>query len=216
MNHYKVVVIDDHESVLRGTVSSLAQQYPEAEFCKAQTAQDALSAIQRTQPDLVVMDLSIPQQVGDKAQKETGIQFLRQLMQDFPGLNIVVQTMYPEVLIRLKPTINNHEGGFAIAPKSLSLQELLQRVDWTLQGLMFTPREMRSGLEVKPEWLEVLALAFQEGLQDKAIAERMHCSERTVRNYWTKVQDALGVYPEEGKNIRIQTEIRARAAGLID
>ncbi|MEO1352887.1 MAG: LuxR C-terminal-related transcriptional regulator, partial [Cyanobacteria bacterium J06635_15] len=68
----------------------------------------------------------------------------------------------------------------------------------------------------RPEWLEVLQLAFREGLQDKAIAEKMSISERTVRHYWTKVQDALGVYPNAGKNIRIQTEIRSREEGLID
>lgn len=216
MNQYRVVVLDDHESVLSGTVNNLAQQYPESQFLKAQTAEDALMAITRSQPDLVIMDLSIPQRLGDKAQKENGIQLLRQLLRDNSTLNVVVQTSFPEVLVRLKPTINTHEGGFAIAPKSLPTQEMLKRVDWALQGLMFTPKEMRTGLEVKPEWLEVLVLAFQEGLQDKAIAERMHLSERTVRNYWTKVQDALEVYPEEGKNIRIQTEIRAREAGLIN
>jgi hypothetical protein len=44
----------------------------------------------------------------------------------------------------------------------------------------------------------------------------MHRAERSVRTYWTKIQDVLGVYPEEGKNMRIQTEIRARQEGLID
>jgi DNA-binding NarL/FixJ family response regulator len=61
-----------------------------------------------------------------------------------------------------------------------------------------------------------LKLAFQKGLQDKAIADRMNVSERSVRHYWTKIQDALQVYPDEGTNIRIQTEIRAREEGLID
>jgi DNA-binding NarL/FixJ family response regulator len=96
------------------------------------------------------------------------------------------------------------------------MKEMLTKVDWALQGLIYTPREMRSGLEVKPEWLEVLQLAFRQGLQDKAIAERMNVSERTVRHYWTKIQDALSVYPDAGKNIRIQTEMRAREEGLID
>jgi DNA-binding NarL/FixJ family response regulator len=62
----------------------------------------------------------------------------------------------------------------------------------------------------------VLTLAFNEGLQDKAIAERMCVSERMVRHYWSKLQDALHVYPEDGKNIRIQTEMQAREEGLID
>ena len=81
-------------------------------------------------------------------------------------------------------------------------------------------KDIKVGLELKPEWLEVLSLAFEEGLQDKVIAEKMHLHERTIRAYWTKIQDALNVYPdncrEEGKNMRIQTEILARKEGLID
>ena len=48
------------------------------------------------------------------------------------------------------------------------------------------------------------------------IAERISVAERTVRHYWSKIQDVLDVYPDEGKNIRIQTEKRAREEGLID
>jgi DNA-binding NarL/FixJ family response regulator len=95
---------------------------------------------------------------------------------------------------------------------------MLNRVDLALRGLSHTKdiKAVQTGLEVKPEWLTVLSLAFEEGLQDKAIAQRMYVSERMVRHYWTKVQDVLGLYPEEGKNIRIQTEMKAREEGLID
>jgi DNA-binding NarL/FixJ family response regulator len=127
-----------------------------------------------------------------------------------------VQSAHVRSLIRLKPDIDTHQGGFTIADKNLPLKEMLEKVDWAIKGLIYTPRDMRTGIEVKPEWLEVLRLAFSEGLQDKAIAEQMNVAERTVRHYWTKVQDALSVYPEAGKNIRIQTEIRAREEGLID
>ncbi len=216
MTPSRIVVVDDHALILRGTVTSLEGQYPEAQFMTAQTAEEAMQHVHQSQPDLMMMDLSIPQAAQDKADADTGLQLLRQLMQEYPTLNIVVQTAFPQALIRLKPTINNHEGGFAIASKDLSTQVMLQRVEWALQGMMFTPKEMRTGLEFKPEWLEVLTLAFKDGLQDRAISKRMHLSERTVRNYWTRVQDALAVYPEEGKNIRIQTEIRAREEGLID
>ena len=44
----------------------------------------------------------------------------------------------------------------------------------------------------------------------------MNVCLRTVNNYWTKIRDALGVYPEEGKGLRILTLIRAREEGLID
>jgi DNA-binding NarL/FixJ family response regulator len=211
-----MLVVDDHEAVLNGTVNALERQYPDATIYTAPTAQEAHAQVRRQQPDLTVLDLSIPEASGEVANTTAGLQLLRTLMQEHTTLNIVVQSAHVKSLIRLKPTINSHEGGFTVADKSASMQEMLTKVDWALQGLMFTPKEMRTGLEVKPEWLDVLNLAFQKGLQDRAIAQSMNLSERTVRNYWTKVQDALGVYPDEGINMRIQTEIRAREEGLID
>jgi DNA-binding NarL/FixJ family response regulator len=212
----KIVVVDDHELVLDSTVTVLQRQYPDARISTAQATATALTLIEQTQPDLVVVDLALPEQSGQVSRTETGLQLLRTLLQRFPTLNIVVQSANAKSLVRLKPAINTHEGGFTIAEKSLPLKEMLTKVDWAIQGVVYTPREMRTGLEIKPEWLEVLRLAFQEGLQDKAIAERMRVAERTVRHYWTQVQDALGVYPDAGKNNRIQTEIRAREEGLID
>jgi DNA-binding NarL/FixJ family response regulator len=216
MTSSKFVVVDDHEAVLSGTVAVLHQQYPEAEISIAQTAQQALQQIGSVEPNLVVMDLALPDVPGATARPDVGIQLLKTLLKDHSSLNIVVQSAHVRSLIRLKPEISTHEGGFAVVDKSLPMKDMLTRVDWALQGLLYTPKEMRTGLEIKPEWLEVLQLAFQEGLQDKAIAERMRVSERSVRHYWSKIQDALEVYPDAGKNIRIQTEMRSREEGLID
>lgn len=212
----KFLVVDDHESVLNGTVDGLKRQYPGVEIQTAQTAQAAHDWIKKGQPDLLVMDLSMPDVPGAPAQTDTGIQRLKTLMQEYPTLNIVVQSAHVQSLVRLKPAISDHEGGFTIADKGLSLLEMLKLVDWALNGVNYTPKDMRSRLELRHEWLDVLKLAFHEGLQDKAIAKRMNVAERTVRHYWTKIQDALEVYPDEGKNIRIQTEMRARQLGLID
>lgn len=214
---YKILVVDDHESVLEGTVNILQQQYPNAEIITAQTLLGAQSQLNSFRFDLVIFDLSVPEKPGDIAKIDTGIKLLRSVMNCYPTINIVVQSAHPRSLVRLKPTIYDHEGGFTVVDKSLSVQEMLTRVDLALQGLTCTPKEMRrGGIEVKPEWLEVLTLAFEEGLQDKEIAKRMRIAERTVGHYWTKVKDALGVYPEPGKNNRIQTEMRAREEGLID
>ncbi len=212
----KFLVVDDHESVLNGTVEGLKRQYPTVEIHTAQTAQAAHDWIKKGQPDLLVMDLSMPNTPGEPAQPEVGIQRLKTLMQEYPTLNIVVQSAHVQSLVRLKPAISDHEGGFTIADKGLPILEMLKLVDWALNGVNYTPKEMRTRLELKHEWMAVLKLAFHEGLQDKAIAKRIHVRERTVRHYWTKIQDALEVYPEEGKNIRIQTELRARQLGLID
>lgn len=217
----KILVVDDHEVVLGGTIDLLQRQYPQAEILTAQTVESALEQVKLQTPDLVVLDLSLPEKKGGIAQADAGIQLLKKLMQDYPTLNLIVQSTHVKALVRIKPEIDKHNGGFTVADKSLSSQEMLTRVEWALNGITHT-KDIRPGrtLEVKPDWLMVLKLAFHEGLQDRAIARRMQVSERTVRHYWTKIQDVLDVYPEEdkldGKNIRIQTEIRAREEGLID
>jgi len=212
----KILVVEDHELTMGGTIEVLQRQYPEAQIRTAQTQQRTLEQVETFQPDLVIMDLSIPEASGKTAKTETGIKLLRTVMQQYPDLNLVVLSTYVNALVRLNHEIDEHKGGFTVVDKGFSSQDMLTRVDWAFQGLTHTKDLKMPGGEVKPEWLEVLILAFQEGLQDKAIAERMQITTRTVLHYWTKIRDVLGVYPEEGKNLRIQTEMRAREEGFID
>jgi DNA-binding NarL/FixJ family response regulator len=212
----RIVIVDDQETVLQGTINALKPHYPEAEFLLAQTGRSGWEKVDRYKPDLLIMDLSMPEEVGSPPRSETGINLLRNVMDKYKQLNIVVHSIDPMPLVRLRPAIDAHEGGFTVASKAMTIGEMVTRVEWALQGLNYTPREIRTGVEVRPEWLEVLHLAFNQSLTDKAIAEYMNVSERTVRNYWSKMQDALGVYPEPGKNIRVQTGKRAREEGLID
>lgn len=215
----KIVIVDDHPIILGGIFHILREQYPQAELLTAKTSQEFFNKVKIINPDLVVIDLSIPEKSGMKAQIETGVQLLQQLLHDYPQLNLTVQSSYIKALNRIRHEIDGHQGGFTLADKGLSTQDMLTRMNWSLQGLTYT-KDLNSQLELKSEWLEVLSLAFEEGLTDKMIAQEMQIAERTVRHYWTKIQDILNIYPEEskkkGKNLRVQTEIRAREEGLID
>jgi len=211
----QILIIDDHVLLLKGTVEIVRDRFPEATIYTAQTAQSALEQMARSVPDLAIADLSIPAQPGDDPLIETGLNLLRQFMQTYPDLNLTIQSSNLKALVRLLPDLDQHHGGLTLVDKSSSIDLLLTRIEWALQGLTHT-KDLQTDLEVKPEWLEVLQLAFQEGLQDKAIAETMCKSERMIRHYWSKIQDALAVYPEPGKNMRSVTQIRAREAGLID
>ena len=210
------VVVDDHDSVLKGTCSALKDQYPTAQIATSNVASEVEALVADKKPALVMMDLSIPTAAGEQSQTEVGLELLRALLQSYPQLNFVIQSAHVRSLIRLKPAISAHGAGFTISDKSLPTAEMLIKVDWALNGLLYTPPEMRTGTELKPEWLEMLNLAFVEGITDKAIAQKMNVSERTVRHYWTRAQDALEVYPSSGFNIRIQTYNKAREIGLFD
>ncbi|MEB3181213.1 MAG: response regulator transcription factor [Nostocaceae cyanobacterium] len=211
----KILIVDDHRLLLNGTVSLVSEHLPSAEIFSAQTVQEALVQASEQSLDLVIADLSIPKTSGITAQVDCGLDLLSQLMQDYPQLNLMVQSSNIKALVRIMPEIDAHQGGFTILDKSLPVETFITRMEWTMQGLTYT-KGIQDDLEVKPEWLEVLRLAFEEGLQDKAIAQAMHKSERMIRHYWTKIQDALEIYPEEGKNIRALTQIRAREKGLLD
>ncbi|MEH1834387.1 MAG: response regulator transcription factor [Nostoc sp.] len=212
----KILVVDDHELILNGTLDLLKRHYPQAQILTAKTTQNALQQVEAFGPDLVIMDLSLPETSGDTAEINRGIKSLETLMKNYLTLNLVVQSSYVKALVRIKPDIDVHEGGFTVADKGLSSQEMLSRIDLALKGVTHTKDLKIPPKEVKTEWIEVLNLAFEEGLEDKVIAERMRVAPRTVRHYWTKIQDILGVYPEDGKSLRIQTEKRAREEGFID
>lgn len=212
----KILVVDDHELILSGTIDLLKQHYPYAALFTAKTIQDTHQQVEILQPDLVIIDLSLPETSGDTAEINGGIKSLRSLMKIYPTLNLVVQSSYVKALVRIKSDIDAHEGGFTVADKGLSSQEMLNRIDLALRGVTHTKDLRMPPGEVKLEWIELLNFAFEEGLEDKVIADRMNVSLRTVRHYWAKVQDVLGVYLEDGKSLRIQTEKRSREEGFID
>jgi DNA-binding NarL/FixJ family response regulator len=212
----KICIVDDHELIQAGTVTAIKHKYPEAEILTANSVNTAKALLERVTPDLLITDLSLPQAIGMPAHIDQGLGLLEYVMRQYPNTNIVVQSSYVKALVRIKTLIFDYGSGFAVVDKSQSTEELLTNMAWALKGRFNTPIEIRNGIELKPEWETLLRLAFVEGLQDKAIGERMNIAESTVRKYWTRIQDMLNVYPEEGKNIRIQTELRSREEGLLD
>ena len=176
------LVVDDHALVLGGTVSILKQEYPEAEILTAENAQSALQQVEQIRPNLVIVDLVMPDAPGETAQAVSGLQLLKTLMERYPRQNIVVQSAHVRTLVWLKPTIDNHMGGFTIVDKSQPMKDMLMMVDWALRERTHTPKEIRNGLQLKPAWMQVLQLAFQEGLQDTALAKRMNNSSWYSQN----------------------------------
>lgn len=209
------LVVDDHEAILEGTVPALQRAYPVAEVLTASNIQMAQFQMRSRPPALVVLDLSLPEKPHTPASSEVGLHFLKTLIASQLAPNILILSTNVQPLVLLKPMINAYEGGFAAMDKSLPIREMLRLVDFALRGSIYLPPQLRSRTEFDPKWLEVLSLKFQEGLTDKATALRMQVSDRTIRNYWIRLQDALGIYDEPGKELRIQIELAARKLGLI-
>lgn len=218
----RILVVDDHHTVIKGTTAFLQDHYPEGQIDTASTVQETLGAFQVSLPDIIILDLSLPQAIDADARPEHGVALLQQLMEKYPLLNIAIQSTHIKSLVRVIHEIDNHQGGFTTFDKSLPETEMLKRVNSALDGFSYT-REIKGNhpsIQLKPAWLKVLQLAFEEGLQDRVIAEHLHVQEGTVRHYWNKIYDMLEIDPtderKDGKNLRICTQIRARERGLID
>ncbi|WP_242045459.1 MULTISPECIES: DNA-binding response regulator [unclassified Calothrix] len=224
----QILLVDSYDIALNATAQLVKTQYPDGNIISTRTANDAINKIVNWQPDLIIMDIYLPEKLGEIAQTKTGLDFLQQVMQKYPKLNIFVQSPYVKRLVQIKPAIDKHQGGFVIADKNITSQEMLSIIDGALKGFtrikgitdIYIYPDIYEKFNLKPEILKLLSLAFNEGLQDKAIAAHICVSERTVRKHWETLQAALGIDCHElrnqGINIRIFTKIRARAAGLID
>ena len=97
----KILIVDDHRLLLNGTISLVSERFRDAQIFSAQTAQQAITEAALHSPDLAIADLSIPQESGKTAQIEHGLGLLKQLMQDYPQLNLMVQSSNIKTLVRL-------------------------------------------------------------------------------------------------------------------
>lgn len=210
------LVIDDHEAILEGTIPALQKKYPTAQISTAKNVQSAEWQIRHYPPDLVIVDLSLPATENTPATPEVGMQLLEQLIHSTEAPNIMVLSTNIKPLVRLKPLINAYGGGFVAMDKSLPIRKMLDSVDTAMRGSIYLPPEVRARPEFDCKWLKVLKLKYQEGLSDKAIAKLMGISDRTIRNYWIRIQDWLGIYDHPDQDLRVQIQIAARKAGLIN
>jgi DNA-binding NarL/FixJ family response regulator len=213
-----ILIVDDHPLMLSSIKQLTQMQFVDANITTVTTAIAAQEQLKDSTKiwQLVIADLSIPKDNQGSAKSEIGLELLRDIMKLYPELNLMVYSSNIRVLVQLKHQIDNHQGGFTIADKIAESAEVQRRMQYASDGITMT-KEIRKGLELKPEWLSTLQLA-DRGLQDKAVSEKLNVTERAVRHYWTKLQDVLEIYVEgnDKMNLRVLTLKRAREEGLID
>jgi DNA-binding NarL/FixJ family response regulator len=89
----RIVVVDDHSVVRRGVRALLESQPGWEVLAEATTGREAVDIVKRLQPDVVVMDLSLPEL--------NGLDATRQILKDSPRTEVLVLTMHhSEELVR--------------------------------------------------------------------------------------------------------------------
>ncbi|MEO3944694.1 response regulator transcription factor [Gorillibacterium sp. CAU 1737] len=196
----KLVVADDH-AVVRSGFSMILNFQPDMEVVgTAADGQEAYEAVARHQPDVLIMDLSMPPGEG-------GLEATKKIKADFPDTKILILTMYDDEEY-LFHVLKNGASGYVL--KSTPEEELLFAIRTVHAGDTYIHpkmakslvREWMKGDPEEPEQdplellskreLEVLPL-IAKGYGNKEIAEQLFISVKTVEAHKAKIMEKLNI-----------------------
>lgn len=205
----RVVIVEDHELVRAGLVELLDNPEDIDVVATAPEGESAIEAVARCEPDVVLMDLSMPGMGG--------IEATRRIAAEHPAVRVVALTSFsdpPQVLGALDA------GAVGYLLKDASPDELRDGIRAAARGesplspkaarAVLASRDDRRNLpELSNREREVLALVAQ-GLPNKLIARRLEISEKTVKAHLTSIFQQIGVTD------RTQAALWAQRHGLGD
>ena len=193
----RVVVVDDHEVVRAGVRTAIAQVGCGCVVVgEAGTVAEAYEVIEQTAPDIAIIDVVLPD--GD------GIQLCRELRVRRPETACLLLTSFPDPGAMLSAAL---AGAAAYLAKDRTATDLVGIIAAVAQGRRLLDDEAVSALleqllSLSAEEAALGGLTGQErrvfeligqGLSNRQIADRLHLSERTVKNYSSRLLSKLGM-----------------------
>ena len=173
----RVFIVDDHYMVIEG-IRSLLQNEKGIEWTgHAMNADSCMAFLQQQQPDVILMDINIP----DKS----GIDLCKEVKAKYPGVFIVGLSTFNQQSF-IQRMMDNGASGYVL--KNATQEELMEAITTVLKGKTFLSEEASLSLRKteaagKPvltrrekEVLELIA----EGLTNGEIAEKLFVSVTTV------------------------------------
>lgn len=203
-----VVLVDDHP-VFRLGLSAVIEGLDGIEVvAEAASAAEAVEVVNSTSPDVVIMDIQLPD--------ASGIEATGRLLKARPQLGVLVLTMFDDD-DSVHAAIRVGARGYLV--KGVGAGEIERAIRAVAHGEVIlgaaaaqrAQLHWRSGSDQFPELSdrerEVLDLVAR-GLGNQAIARRLVVNEKTVRNHISNLLTKIGV------STRAEAIVKARDAGL--
>lgn len=209
----RVILVDDHELVRQGIAAMLAKSEDIRVVGEARTGREAIELARRDLPDVILMDVRMPDM--------DGLEATRQIKEERPRTTVVMVTMH-ESPAYLREAVRAGAAGYLL--KDVAREELIDAIRQVAGGGGFIEgRTLRSVLsDLKPAGSapaaarnltkrerEILAW-LAEGMSNREIAEHLVLSSETVKSHVAAILEKLGV------SDRTQAAIYAVKNGLVD
>jgi two-component system, NarL family, response regulator DevR len=192
----RVLIVDDHEIVRRGLAAMLSTHDDIEVVGEASSAEEALRRVGLDEPDVVVMDVRMPER--------SGIEACRNILSSFPAVKVLMLTSFADEEA-LMASIMAGASGYVL--KRVKGSELVQDIrtvaaggsllDPTMVERLFD--RLRHGAREDPKLAQltdqerVLVDHIAKGLTNRQIAEEMFLAEKTVKNYVSTVLAKMGM-----------------------
>ncbi len=204
----RLLVVDDHEVVRQGLVSLLERREHFQVVAEAGTAAEAIEMARKFEPDLVVMDVRLPD--------GSGIEACREIRAEFPGTRVVILTSYPDEEAVLSAIIAGASGYLLKQIRGRDLVSALESVGRgeslldpaVTEKVLDRVRRIATGtytdeMAQLTQQEQKILLLVAEGKTNKEIASEVFLSDKTVKNYVSSILSKLNL------------ERRAQAAAFV-
>jgi len=205
----KVLIVDDHPIVRNGLEASLLAEKGLELFGKAKNGAEALALCQESTPDVVLMDLVMPDM--------DGLETTRAILDRHPQVKIIVLTSFPEEDLVQRAI---EAGAIGYLLKNVSISTLSNAIRSAYSGqstlspeatqalVQSRSKSQNLGDDLSTRERQVLALVVV-GLSNEGIAEQLVISPFTVKNHVSACISKLGA------NNRTQAATIAIENGII-
>ncbi len=192
----KVFLVDDHEVVRRGLADLLASDPDLKIVGEAGSVSEAKARIPALQPDVVVLDVRLPD--------GNGIELCRDLVSDHPDLRCLMLTSFTSDEAMLEAILAGASGYVVKDIKGMELAQAIKdvgagkslldnRAAAALMAKLRGAAERDDPLSGLTEQERTLLTLLSEGLTNRQIAARMFLAEKTVKNYVSRLLAKLGM-----------------------
>lgn len=178
----RVVLVDDHQ-VVRSGLRVLIEAEPDMEVVgEAETASGGIQVTEELTPDLVVMDLRLPDM--------SGIAACQEIVEAIPGVRVLILTSYADRGAVRAASAAGASGYVLKRAKAFELVSILRRVESGEEGFVVDPEGSEAAVGEEDRLLATLSLQekvvagyIAQGLSNREIAAEMSLAEKTVKNY---------------------------------